>query len=337
MCAQKLDSKIRIKNIDCNNKKISLQRQCELLSINRSTFYYEAKPDDHSDEVIVEKIEAIHIEHPALGYRKIHVMLQDNGYQFNHKKILRLMQKNGIKVLFPKHKTTIGNKQHKKVKYLLKDLQIVRPNQVWAVDITYIKIRGGYVYLFGIIDVFSRKVIGWRLSPFLDTKPCIEAFEEALTKVFPEIVNSDQGCQFTSEAWAKLLLSCGIKMSMDGKGRWADNIFIERFWRTIKYELIAFYSFETLEQLKVAIEKYIMHYNTERPHQSLNYKTPEFVYTTAQGPITQLSKNKAVCLAKKNDEELPKVVEYCIDNLSLQSLDLVAQMAHQQSGVIMRR
>ena len=131
----------------------------------------------------------------------------------------------------------------------MKDLVIDHPNQVWAVDITYIKIRGRYVYLFGIINVFSRKLICYRLSPFLDTEPCVEAFEEAIKKIFPEIVNSDQGCQFTSEMWMKVVDSCGAKVSMDGKGRWADNIIIERFWRTAKYEFIYFYSFDTLEEL----------------------------------------------------------------------------------------
>lgn len=305
------------------------------MGVNRSTFYYEAKPDNPIDEVIVEKIKAIHIKRPALGYRKIQAMLLEDGYACNRKKVLRLTRENKIQAMHPKPKTTIGNKQHKKAKYLLKDLQIVRPNQVWAVDITYIKIRGGYVYLFGIIDIFSRKIIGWKVSPFLDTEPCVDAFEEALTKAFPEIANSDQGCQFTSEAWTKLLHNNGIKMSMDGRGRWADNIFIERFWRTIKYELIAFYSFDSLEQLNGAVEEYIEHYNMERPHQALNYKTPEFVYTTSQGATTKISKNKSDYWALKKEEKLIKLVRQDIGNLSPQSLELITKITLQQRGEIM--
>ena len=335
MCAQKLDTKTRIAQIDRNNEKISLQRQCELLSINRSSFYYEPKINDSIiDEVIVGKIEAIHINHPALGYRKIQTMLSANGCTHNRKKVLRLTLENNMQAIYPKHKTTIADKQHAKVKYLLRNLEIVRPNQVWAVDITYIKVCDRYVYLFGIIDAFSRKIIAHRLSPFLDTKPCVEAFEEAIKKVFPEIVNSDQGCQFTSDMWIIVVNSCGAKMSMDGVGRWADNIIIERFWRTIKYEFIIFYSFDTLEELNSALEAFIQHYNMERPHQSLNYKTPEFVYTTAQGPTT-IIKNKSNYWMRKKEEKLIKEKLQDEKNISPKSDDLIATILAKQSEVTM--
>jgi putative transposase len=271
------------------------------LSINRGTFYYKPKQKTATDNEMMQYIENIHIQRPALGYRKIQVMLCNKGIMCNHKKVLRLMHERGICALLAKPKTThiVNDQEHKKYAYLLKNLHITRPNQVWAVDITYIKIRGGYVYLFGIIDIFSRKIIGWKLSPFLTTEPCIDSFESVLLQAFPKIVNSDQGCQFTSEAWRKVLLSCGIKISMDGKGRWADNIYIERFWKTFKYEFAKFYHFETLEQLQKETTAFIDHYNNERPHQSLDYKTPEFVYTTGQGPITKPSQYKSYSQRKR--------------------------------------
>jgi putative transposase len=331
MCAQRLDTKARIAQIDREKKKISLQRQCELLGINRSTFYYEAKPKKSIDRVIVEQIEQIHVKWPGLGHLKIQAMLSVKGLHQNHKKILHLTKENGLQAIFSKSKpkTTIANIQHKKVGYLLRNLEITRPNQVLAVDITYIKIGNKYVYLFGIIDVFSRKIIGWIISPLLDTEPCVETFEEAVKELFPEIVNSDQGCQFTSEMWAKAVTSCGAKMSMDGKGRWADNIIIERFWRTVKQEFIRFYIFDTLEELKIGLAEFIEHYNTERPHQALKYKTPEFVYTTGQGPAITINKQKSEYWERKKDEELAKIAQQSVDKF----IDLINKVRLQKSEV----
>jgi putative transposase len=330
MCAQKLDTKTRIAQIDRNNKILSLRRQCKLLSINRSTLYYEAAPEKIIDREIVAKIELIHIKHPGLGHLKIQAMLSTNGLHHNHKKILRLTKEHILQAIYSKQKikTTIVNQQHKKCEYLLRNLEINHPNQVFAVDITYIKIRNKYVYLFGVIDVFSRKIMGWIISPLLDTKPCIEAFEEAVKEVFPEIVNSDQGCQFTSEMWAKAVTSCGAKMSMDGKGRWADNIIIERFWRTVKQEFIRFYIFDTLEELKSGLTEFIEHYNTERPHQALKYKTPEFVYTTGQGPVVTINKKKSEHWARKQEEELIKITQRSVG----ECIDLINKKILQKSG-----
>lgn len=189
------------------------------------------------------------------------------------------MQENKIYAVYARKRTTISNKQHKKYPYLLKELKVTYANQAWAIDITYIKLTNGYVYLIGIIDLFSRKIVGWALSPFLDKAPSVEAFEEAIKKYgVPHIVNSDQGCQFTSEQWIKLVESFGALVSMDGKGRWADNIFIERFWRSLKWEAIYLHTLNTLEEAEKVIADYIEHYNNERPHQSLCYKTPQLVY-----------------------------------------------------------
>ena len=161
--------------------------------------------------------------------------------------------------------------------YLLRDMAIEKPNQVWGIDITYIKINKGYVYLVGIIDLFSRKIVGWRLSPYLDVRPSKEALENALKNGKPEIVNSDQGCQYTSNEWIITLESNGIRVSMDGKGRWADNVFIERFWRNIKYECVYLHSFETVTEVRTILKEYIEFYNQRRPHQSLGYKSKLFV------------------------------------------------------------
>ncbi len=157
-------------------------------------------------------------------------------------------------------------------------MKITSPNVAWGTDITYIKIKGGYVYLAGIIDIFSRKIMGWSLSTFMDTSMCLDAYNKALKCGKPDVINSDQGCQYTSNAWTKTLLEDAIQVSMDGKGRWADNIYIERFWRSIKYELVFLHSFETVEEIRGAIAEYIEFYNAERPHQSLGYKTPDSVY-----------------------------------------------------------
>jgi putative transposase len=305
-----------------------------LLNINRSRLYYTPKETAGTDLDMIKEILEIYVKHPATGSRHMRQMLVDKGYPCNRKKIRRLMQENGMRAVYPKRKTTIINKQHKKWKYLLRNLKIVRPNQVWAIDITYIKLRKGYVYLIGIIDIFSRKIVGWRLSPFLDKEPCLASFEEALIAAVPEIANSDQGCQFTSEAWSAFLLSCGISISMDGKGRWADNIFIERFWRTIKYECIFLNSLETLEQARRVIEEYIVFYNTERPHQSLNYKTPEVIYTNEQAQanhIKFLQAKEARLRAKKEAANMCKNAAVT----STQSVDIVVKPTTQEHGSFM--
>lgn len=249
-----------------------------MLNVNRSTLYY-VKQDRGDDEaLLMNEIHDIYAEWIFYGYRKIHVELLKRGYKHNQKKTKRIMRLMGLKAVYPKKKTTFFAKGSLIHPYLLKGLKIERANQVWQVDITYIKIRGGFIYLVSLIDVYSRKIMGWCLSQFLDTKACLEALIRAIKYGIPEIINSDQGCQFTSEEWVATVKSIGSKISMDGKGRWADNIYIERFWRSLKYEIVYMYSFDTIAQAHVAIEKYIKFYNEQRPHQSLNYKVPDYVY-----------------------------------------------------------
>ncbi len=214
---------------------------------------------------------------PYWGYRKIALELRDLGV--TRKQIRRIMRRAGLRALYPGKRTSIPAKHHKKYPYLLRGKVIRFPNQVWATDITYIKLKGGFVYLVAIIDLFSRRILSWRLSNTMDTEFCVAALTEALEQFgIPAIFNSDQGSQFTSEAFVSVLESYGIEISMDGVNRALDNIYIERFWRTLKYEDIFLNDYQSMEELKAGIKRYLKFYNTERFHQSLDYLTPEQVY-----------------------------------------------------------
>lgn len=261
-----------------HDKTLSIQRKCALLKVNRSRIYYEKKPTSEEDIMLMNEMRDIHLKWPFYGYRKITVELRRRGHLINRKKSKRLMDLAGLQAIYPRKKTTMRSKEHKIYPYLLKNVEIVRSNQVWGIDITYIKIRNGFVYLVCLIDLFSRKIMGWAVSIFLDTKVCLRALENALLQGKPEIINSDQGCQFTSNEWTEKLQQCQVQISMDGKGCWVDNRWIERFWRTIKYEAIFLNSFDTVSQVTRAIASYIEFYNEERPHQTLGYKTPNQVY-----------------------------------------------------------
>ena len=229
--------------------------------------------------MLMNEIHDVYSKWSFFGYRKIHAVLRSRGYTANRKKVQRLMRLIGLKAVWPGKKTSVRDYKQAVHPYLLKDLVIDRPNLVWQVDITYIKIRTGFVYLVCLIDVYSRRIMGWNISVFLDTGSCEQALDNALfSGGKPEIVNSDQGCQFTSESWYNLLNQHGIKISMDGKGRWADNVYVERLWRTIKYELVYLHRFVTVAEARNAIADYIDFYNTQRPHQSLGYKVPDEVY-----------------------------------------------------------
>lgn len=226
----------------------------------------------------MNEIEDIYTSIPIYGYRRVTIELRFRGFVVNHKRVQHLMQATGRRAIYPGKKTTIKNAAHKIYKYLLRGLKIEYPNQVWQVDITYIKVGNGFVYLTCLIDVFSRKVMGWSLSTFLDTESCLEALHIALKLGTPKIVNSDQGCQFTSNAWVEDLLNRKITISMDGKGRWADNVYVERLCRTIKQEAVRLHRFDTVEQARHELGKFIEFYNSRRFHQKLNYHTPDAVY-----------------------------------------------------------
>jgi len=219
---------------------------------------------------------------PFYGARKIAAWLKSQGYRVNRKRIRRLMRIMGLKAIYRRPRTSKPALGHKIYPYLLGDLRITRPNQVWAADITYIPMAHGFLYLVAIIDWYSRYVLSWRLSNTLDADFCIEALEEALTKGKPEIFNTDQGAQFTSEAFTGLLQQHGVRISMDGKGSYNDNLFIERLWRTVKYEEVYLKAYQGGKEAKVGIGNYFRFYNTERPHQALGYRTPAEVYSVIQ-------------------------------------------------------
>lgn len=256
---------------------MSVSRQCELLKIHRSRVYYQGQ-ERVEDVLLMNEIREIWLTHPYYGYRRIREILVRLGHTINRKRVQRLMRIMNLVALYPKPKTSIRRRQDAVYPYLLSGLEINTPNQVWSVDITYVPMRQGFVYLVALIDVCSRYIVSWNLSISLETESCLIALEKALKRAKPGIVNSDQGCQFTSDAWIQMLLNQGIKISMDGKGRCLDNVFIERFWRSFKQEDVYIKAYETVADARKNIGAYIDFYNHERPHQSLSYKTPAEVY-----------------------------------------------------------
>lgn len=277
----------RKKMLECDSEAVDFKRRCELVNVPRGSMYYKPKPQENDNVLIMNELRNIYHEHPYYGYRKMVTALRELGIVANHKKVYGLLKVAGIQAIYASKRTTIRNMQHKIFPYLLSSMKIERPNQVWQVDITYIKIRGGFVYLICLIDVFSRRIMGWSLSTSLDTTACLDTLSDALKYHKPEIINSDQGCQFTSEDWVKKLQEHGILISMDGKGRWVDNVFVERLWRTIKYELVYLHSFDTVDQARTALANYINFYNQRRYHQALNYHTPDAVFNMGTIPTKQ--------------------------------------------------
>ena len=268
--------------INKNHPDVSIRRQSELLSINRSSLYYkkEAKTEEFT---LMNMIAELYSKYPIYGYRRIHAVLKQQGIIANRKKIQRLMKLMNLYAIYPKPNTSKKSSLNLVYPYLLSDISITRPNQVWQVDITYLRTNQGFMYLVSLIDVYSRKIMGWRLSNSLSTEASILALEDAIFKYgLPKIVNSDQGTQFTSEKWTKLLKSSNIKISMTGKGRCSDNIYIERLWRSLKYEGTYLYKWNTVSDLKENIPIWVKWYNCERPHQSLQYRTPDQCYRNAR-------------------------------------------------------
>lgn len=261
------------------SSKLPLVRQCQLLNLNRSTLYYEATPVSEETLLLLRLIDELHLERPHLGSRQMTLRLQDKGYSVNRKRVQRLMRLMGIEAIYPRPRTSLGNKAHTIYPYLLKDLVIARANQVWVSDITYLPMHKGFCYLVAIMDLYSRKILSWRLSNTLDTRFCIEALKEALSQYpKPEMFNTDQGAQFTSTDFTSILKDNDIQISMDSKGRWIDNVFIERFWRSLKYEEVYLRAYQSISEAKHHISNYIQDYNQHRRHSSLDKQTPDNVY-----------------------------------------------------------
>lgn len=261
------------------NAKLSMRRQCELLGINRSSLYYEAVATSADELALMRRIDELHLEMPFYGSRKLVQALKAEGRSTNRKCVQRLMRLMGLEAMAPKPNTSRAAPEHPTYPYLLRGLKISRINQVWASDITYIPLAHGFAYLVAIIDWHSRLVLAWRLSNTLDTSFCIEALQEALWRYGrPEIFNTDQGAQFTAEAFTSILREQGVKISMDGKGRCIDNIFVERLWRSLKYEEVYLHAYDSVHEARAGIARYLRFYNLERPHQALGYQTPEAYY-----------------------------------------------------------
>lgn len=261
---------------------VSIRRQCELSGLSRSTFYYEPVAESELNLELMRQIDEQYLERPIFGSRRMAEHLIRRGHQVNRKRVQRLMRLMGLEPIYPKPRLSQRDEEHEVFPYLLRDVAIVRPDQVWSTDITYLPMRHGFLYLVAIIDWYSRYVLAWQLSNTLDTTFCIAAVEEALSGPrLPEIFNSDQGCQFTSKAFTGLLKGHGITISMDGRGRAFDNIFIERLWRSVKYEEVYLHAYEDGRHAHDGLSRYFPFYNDERPHQALDYRTPSEVYFSA--------------------------------------------------------
>lgn len=265
--------------IEANNKALSVVKQCKILSIHRSRYYYKPISETAENLRIMRWLDEQYFDTPFYGLQRLTVELNDIGYSVNKKRVRRLMKLSGWKTLYQQPRTTIAEKASYKYPYLLKGVLFERPNQVWEIDITYLPMAKGFMYLFAIIDVYSRFIVGWGISNTMSAEWCSSITKEAIiTHGKPDIINSDQGSQFTCEAHVELLKKYEIQISMDGKGRAIDNIYIERFWRTIKYEDIYLRAYECGVSLYRGVEKYMHFYNNKRKHQHLNNTTPKVLY-----------------------------------------------------------
>ena len=257
---------------------LSVRRQCELLGLNRSTWYYEPAAETATNLALMRRIDEQYVLRPYYGSRRMTVWLRGEGEEINRKRVQRLMRLMGLEAIYPKPRTTVTGRCHKVYPYLLRNLEITRPDHVWSADITYVPLRSGYLYLTAILDWYSRYVLAWRLSNSLDSDFCLEALEEALARGRPEIFNTDQGVQFTSREFTTRLEAAAVSISMDGRGRALDNVFVERLWRTVKYEEVYLREYSTVREAQQGLKRYFGFYNDERLHQALGYRTPAAVY-----------------------------------------------------------
>lgn len=263
---------------------MSVRRQCELLGLNRSSLYYEPLGETPENLRLMRMIDEQYTACPFYGSRRMMIWLGEQGEEVNRKRVQRLMRKMGLEAIYPKPNLSVAGRGHKVYPYLLRGVTIERPDQVWSTDITYVPMKQGFMYLAAVIDWYSRYVITWRLSNTLDGWFCVEMLEEALRGGKPEIFNTDQGVQFTASAFTGCLERAGVSVSMDGRGRALDNVFVERLWRSVKYEDIYIRGYETVRELTEGLGRYFAFYNHERFHQSLDYQTPAAVYGSQRGP-----------------------------------------------------
>jgi putative transposase len=265
--------------VEDGHPQLSVRRQCELLGLCRSSLYYQPARDSAENLRLMRQIDEEYTAHPFYGSRKMTVWLREvQGEQVNRKRVRRLMRVMGLEAIYPKPRLSLAGRGHRIYPYLLRDVAIERPDQVWSADITYVPMAAGFMYLAATIDWYSRCVIAWRLSNTLEGSFCVEMLQEALSWGRPEVFNTDQGVQFTAEAFTGRLVEAGVAVSMDGKGRCLDNVFVERLWRSVKYEDLYLRCYETVAELGRGLKRYFGFYNEERLHQSLDYRTPAQVY-----------------------------------------------------------
>jgi putative transposase len=272
-----------------------MRRKCTLLGLSRGRIYYQPTPENEQNFMLKKEIERLYTAYPFFGYRKVTAVLRRDGHDVNRKRVRRLMREMGLMAIYCKPNLSRPNRAHKIYPYLLKNLSILRPNHVWATDITYLKIAGKNAYLVAIFDWYSRHILAWELSWTMETDFCISALTAAFEHGTPEIFNSDQGSQFTSETFILALTAAGIRISMDGKGSYQDNIRMERVWRSVKYEEVYLKEYVSMEAAKLAVSAYVEFYNTFRPHQNLGYKTPaEIHFALAEKPPVDMMDNIAL-------------------------------------------
>jgi len=274
--------------IDADDQKLSVSRQCLVLNLNRSTYYFKKKPVKPEDLKLMRIIDEQYLKTPSWGSRSMRNHLRRMGYKINRKRVQRLMRLMGLEAIYPKPKTNRPYPAHKVYPYLLRNTVVNHPNQVWAADITYIPMKRGFMYLVAVMDWYSRKILSWRVSNTLDSDFCIEAVEQAISRHgAPEIFNTDQGAQFTSAGFTDLLKSHNVRISMDGRGRVQDNIFIERLWWTLKYQYLYLWSFNNGAELRSGLQQWFGFYNAERSHQALDNLTPDEVYFDLPHPFAE--------------------------------------------------
>jgi len=258
---------------------LSIMRQAQLLHLSRSAVYYRAQPSLAADLALMRRIDELHLEHPFAGARMLRDLLRQEGYAVGRKHVARLIRTMGIEALYRKANTSRRHPEHRIYPYLLRGLTIDRPNQVWAMDITYLPMARGFVYLAVVLDWATRRILAWRLSNSLTADFCVEALEEAITRYgVPEIMNTDQGSQFTGTEFIATLTQHAIRISMDGKGCWRDNVFVERLWKTIKYEEVYLHAYDTVSAANQSLTRYVSFYNARRPHTALDRQTPDAAY-----------------------------------------------------------
>jgi putative transposase len=302
--------------IEPGNNQISICRQCELLGLSRSSLYYKPCRDTQYNEQLMKLIDEQYIETPFYGIAKMTEWLARQGHCVNHKRVRRLMRQMGLEAVYPRRKRglSLQDKQHKIYPYLLRDVQITRPDQVWSADITYVRMYRGWLYLVAVMDWFSRYVLSWELSVTLESEFSISALKHALSFGKPQIFNTDQGSQFTSNDFTDILKAADIQISMDGKGRVFDNIFIERLWRTVKVEEVYLRDYETVTEARYYLGRYFDLYNNKRLHQALGYRTPAEVYGAADGTPVALRAPSVPSALTYGDESTLNTSVFCLDN-----------------------